>query len=64
MQPTATARRRPALGRGCRRVAKGRPANVPRTAEHAFAIVKKKRMAAPHCLAHVVSENVALGKKH
>ena len=65
MQPTATARRRLALGRGSRRVATGRPINVKRTAEHGFAVdPQKRRRAAPHCLAFVVESNIALGTKH
>ena len=65
VQPTATSRRRQALGRGSRRVGMGRPVNVVKTAEHEFATnPHKRRKAAPHSLSCAVEQNISLGTKH
>ncbi|KAK2156713.1 hypothetical protein NP493_1952g00004 [Ridgeia piscesae] len=61
VQLTATARRHPALGRGTKRVAMGRPVCVSKSSREE---AKKKKRRAPHNLAHVVSANIALAKKH
>ena len=61
VQLTASARRHPALGRGTKRVAMGRPVCVSKSSREE---AKKKKRRAPHNLAHVVSANIALAKKH
>ena len=61
VQLTASARRHPALGWGTKRVAMGRPVCVSKSSREE---AKKKKRRAPHNLAHVVSANIVLAKKH
>ncbi|XP_041476647.1 uncharacterized protein LOC121424873 isoform X1 [Lytechinus variegatus] len=78
VQPTATARRRPHMGRGGKRLHSGRPTKSSHVGEHAYAnahnqsaytsavlpVPRRKRNPAPHCLSHAVSRNKSLGKTH
>lgn len=63
-QPTAVARRRPALGKGCKPAPQGRP-KARAVGEHMYASTSKKaRRAAPHSLSYCVEQNISSGVKH
>ena len=74
VQPTATARRRPHMGRGGRQIGSGRPSKTTRS-EHAYARhtatctsallpTPRHRKLAPHSLGHCVTMNMSLGRTH
>ena len=76
VQPTATARRKPGLGRGAKCLTAGRPPKRAINTDHAnyqkagsdvsaaFLPIKKMRKPAPHSLSHAVQHNHSLGKTH
>ena len=75
VQPTATARRRPHMGRGARRLPSGRPCKSSYVAEHGYGKsssqdtssvlpVSKRRKQAPHSLSYTVAHGTSLGKTH
>ena len=71
VQPTATARRRPHMGRGGRQIGSGRPPRTMRR-EHAYArhtatsalLPTPRHKKAPHSLGHCVTMNMSLGRTH
>ncbi|XP_071484474.1 uncharacterized protein [Diadema antillarum] len=76
VQPTATARRRPHMGRGKRHLGCGRPSKKSGLSdEHGYARqqvhgsstvlpVPRKKRCAPHSLGYCVDMNISLGKTH